>query len=162
MTNLSKLTLSLALMAVSVAPTGAPAQEADLILRNGKIVTVDRDFSTWPALAIKGERLLKVGREDDVMTTKGPNTRVIDLEGKTVVPGLIDSHVHPTDACMIEFDHPIPDMETIQDVLDYIKSRRRPSSRGSGSWCARCSSRGCASSGIRRERSLTPWRPSIP
>ncbi len=38
-------------------------------------------------------------------------------------PGLIDSHVHPSDASMIEFDHAIPEMETIQDVLDYIKGR---------------------------------------
>src|SRR5207302_10650514 len=41
------------------------------------------------------------------------------------LPGLIDSHVHPTSACMTEFDHPIPEMETIKDVLDYIKGRAR-------------------------------------
>ena len=40
-----------------------------------------------------------------------------------VLPGLIDSHTHPTDACMTEFDHPIPEMETIADVLDYIHAR---------------------------------------
>jgi predicted amidohydrolase YtcJ len=115
--------LFLGLLAIGLLDRSAVAQEADLILRNGKIVTVDPDFSIWPALAIKGDRLIRVGREEDVLLSKGPETRVIDLQGKTVVPGLIDSHVHPTDACMIEFDHPIPQMETIQDVLDYIKSR---------------------------------------
>ena len=49
-------------------------------------------------------------------------TKVVDLKGKTVIPGLIDSHVHANGAAMHEFDHEIPDMETIDDVLKYIKS----------------------------------------
>src|SRR6185295_20287121 len=49
----------------------------------------------------------------------------LDLGGKLVLPGLIDSHTHPPGASMIEFDHPLPDMETIQDVLDYIKGRTK-------------------------------------
>jgi predicted amidohydrolase YtcJ len=49
-----------------------------------------------------------------------------------VLPGLIDSHTHPTGASMIEFDHPIPEMETIQDVLDYIRSRA--DALGAGKW----------------------------
>ena len=48
---------------------------------------------------------------------------MVDLAGKMVLPGLIDSHTHPTDACMTEFDHPIPEMESIADVLDYIHAR---------------------------------------
>ena len=97
--------------------------EADLILHNGKIVTVDRRFSVQQAIAVKGDRILRVGRNRDVLKTKGERTQVIDLRGKTVLPGLIDSHTHPSGACMTEFDHPIPQMERIQDVLDYIKSR---------------------------------------
>ena len=55
--------------------------------------------------------------------SRGPNTTLVDLAGKMVLPGLIDSHTHPTDACMIEFDHPVPEMETIADVLKYIHAR---------------------------------------
>src|SRR5205807_7005064 len=47
----------------------------------------------------------------------------VDLKGKTVIPGLIDSHVHASEAAMYEFDHPVPEMETIACVLEYIRSR---------------------------------------
>jgi len=68
---------------------------------------------------------LQVGKNDDVLKHKGERTKVVDLGGKTVLPGLIDSHTHPTGAAMTEFDHPLPDMETIQDVLDYLKARTK-------------------------------------
>jgi predicted amidohydrolase YtcJ len=111
------------LLLVSALP--ARAQEADLILHNGKIVTVDKKFSLREALAIRGERILRVGTNKEVLRTKGNRTRLVDLGGKTVLPGLIDSHVHPTSASMIEFDHPIPEMESIKDVLDYIRGRAK-------------------------------------
>ncbi|HQU47295.1 MAG TPA: amidohydrolase family protein, partial [Pirellulales bacterium] len=101
------------------------AAEADLILHHGKIVTVDRDFSLHSAMAVKDGRILMVGSDDDVLKTRGPMTKIVDLTGKTVLPGLGDSHVHPAAACMTEFDHLVPDMETIADVLAYITSRAK-------------------------------------
>ncbi|HEX2930739.1 MAG TPA: amidohydrolase [Candidatus Binatia bacterium] len=73
----------------------APAP-ADLVLRNGKIITVDRDFSIKQALAIRDGRFIAVGGERDVRVLIGRGTRVIDLAGRTVIPGLIDSHIHAT------------------------------------------------------------------
>jgi len=99
------------------------ADTADLILFNGKIVTVDERFSIAEAIAVRGDRILRVGKKQKILETSSSSTKMIDLEGKTVLPGLIDSHTHPVAACMTEFDHTIPEMETIQDVLDYIKSR---------------------------------------
>jgi len=99
------------------------AEEADLILHHGKIVTVDRNFSIQQALAIKGNKILRVGSNEDVLRTKDSTTEMVDLQGKTVLPGLMDSHTHASDAAMTEFDHPIADMETIQDVLNYFKAR---------------------------------------
>jgi len=99
------------------------AQPPDLILHHGKIVTVDAKFSIAQAVAIQGGRILKVGSNPDVLALKTSATRLVDLGGKPVLPGLIDSHVHPSDASMVEFDHAIPEMETIQDVLDYVRSR---------------------------------------
>jgi predicted amidohydrolase YtcJ len=107
-------------------------ENADLILYHGKVVTVDPQFSIREALAVKGDRLLRVGTNDEILKTRGPNTALVDLAGKTVLPGLIDSHVHPSDACMTEFDHPIPVMNTIADVLDYIHTRAE--ALGAGKW----------------------------
>jgi predicted amidohydrolase YtcJ len=103
--------------------TTAEMQSPDLILHHGKIVTVDRRFSIRQAVAVREGRIVQVGSNQAVLKTKGPQTRLVDLQGKTVLPGLIDSHTHPSGAAMTEFDHPIPQMETIQDVLDYVRSR---------------------------------------
>jgi predicted amidohydrolase YtcJ len=99
------------------------ADPPDLILHHAKVATVDKKFSMAEAIAIRGDRIVQVGTNEDVLKTKGERTKLIDLGGKLVLPGLIDSHTHPTGAAMHEFDHPIPDMETIADVLAYIKSR---------------------------------------
>ena len=102
---------------MAVSAPAALAQPPDFILHHGKIVTVDEKFSVAEAIAVRGERIVAVGKDDDVLKTKGEKTQVIDLAGKMVLPGLMDSHVHPTSAAMHEFDHPIPEMETIADVL---------------------------------------------
>jgi predicted amidohydrolase YtcJ len=115
----------LATVLLTLGGVSNAADEADLILLHGKVVTVDRDFSIRQALAVKGDRLLRVGTDREVMETRGPGTSIIDLGGKMVLPGLIDSHTHPTGACMTEFDHPIPAMETIADVLTYVASRAK-------------------------------------
>jgi len=84
--------LVLALFAAAAGP--ASAQAPDTVLVNGKIFTVDDRFTIAQALAIKGERILKVGTTAEVEALRGPQTRVIDLAGRTVIPGLIDNHAH--------------------------------------------------------------------
>jgi predicted amidohydrolase YtcJ len=117
------LVITFILLALGESPSRAA--EADLILHHGKIVTVDKKFTIHQALAIQGKDILRVGSNEEVLQTKGNQTQLLDLKGKMVLPGLIDSHVHPTGACLTEFDHPIPEMESIQDVLDYVKARAR-------------------------------------
>src|SRR5436190_8239795 len=70
------------------------AAAADLILRNGKVLTVDDRFTIAQALAIRDDRVLAVGSDEEVKRHTGRNTRVLDLRGKTVIPGLIDGHAH--------------------------------------------------------------------
>jgi len=122
-----------ALLLLSGLPyTAANAEDADLILHHGRIVTVDHEFSIRSALAVKGDRILRVGTDDEVLPARGPRTTVFDLGGKMVLPGLIDSHVHPTAASAFEFAHPVPEMESISDVLDYI--HKRALALGAGKW----------------------------
>src|SRR5262249_3704047 len=64
------------------------------VLVNGKIVTVDDRFSIAQALAVRGQRIIAIGTDADVEKLKGPNTRTMDLAGRTVIPGLIDNHAH--------------------------------------------------------------------
>ena len=91
--------LSLAVHAIAtffalIWSTIAFGQAADLVLTNGKIVTVNDQFATVQALAIKSERIVAVGRDADIDKFRGPATRLMDLQGRTVIPGLIDNHAH--------------------------------------------------------------------
>src|SRR6185436_19754506 len=78
----------------------AAAQEIDTILVNGKVVTVDAQSSIRSALAIREGRIAALGTDADVRRLAGPRTRTIDLQGRTVIPGLIDSHMHATRAAL--------------------------------------------------------------
>ncbi len=118
----------LLIIALCLAP--AFAQNADLIVYNGKIVTVDPRFRVVDALAVRGDRIVAVGSRNEVTRLAGPATRRVDLKGRTVIPGLMDSHVHASEAAMYEFDHPVPEMETIADVLRYIRSRAAVAKEG--------------------------------
>jgi len=103
----------------------AYAEAPDIILHHGKIVTVDASFFITEALAIHGERIVTVGKNDEILAAKNDKTQLIDLQGKMVLPGLMDSHVHPLGAALHEFDHSIPDMESIADVLSYVRQRAK-------------------------------------
>jgi predicted amidohydrolase YtcJ len=67
---------------------------ADLIFFNGKVITVDPDFNFASALAVKDGRFLRVGQDQDVLSLAGVATEKVDLQGKSVVPGFIDTHIH--------------------------------------------------------------------
>jgi hypothetical protein len=85
---------ALAAIVAIAAALPARAQNADTILVNGKILTVDRQFSTREAVAIRDGKITAVGSNSEVRKQAGPKTRVIDLQGRTVIPGFIDSHIH--------------------------------------------------------------------
>ena len=88
--------LCAALLAIAALGAASPAwtQSADTILLNGKILTVDKQFSIREALAIRDGKIAAVAGNSEVRKLAGPQTRVIDLQGRTVIPGLIDSHIH--------------------------------------------------------------------
>jgi predicted amidohydrolase YtcJ len=88
------------LAAVGPLSQALPAQQPapDIILSNGKIITVDERFSIAQAVAIRGDRIVGVGTDAEVSRLATPATRRIDLRGRAVIPGLIDNHMHLTRA----------------------------------------------------------------
>jgi len=100
------------------------------IFHNGKIVTVDAQFRTLEAMAIRNGRIVAVGTNAEIAKLAGTGTERVDLGGKTVLPGLIDSHVHAPSASMYEFEQPIPDMQSVDDVLAYFRARAQKTEPG--------------------------------
>jgi predicted amidohydrolase YtcJ len=88
--------IRIVLLALPALGASSPAwpQSADAILLNGKILTVDSKFSIREAIAISEGKITAVGSTPEIRKMAGPQTRVIDLQGRTVIPGLIDSHIH--------------------------------------------------------------------
>ena len=71
------------------------ALKADLILHSGKIVTLDGSARTVSAMASRGEEIVALGDDADILSLAGPNTQCVDLNARTAIPGIIDSHCHP-------------------------------------------------------------------
>ena len=96
------------------------AQEPETIFFNGKIVTVDENFSYGQAIAIAGGKILAVGTDDEIRALAGSSTNQLDLHGKTVIPGLADNHLHSVGG------GPGVDLsrvETLQELLEAIQAR---------------------------------------
>jgi predicted amidohydrolase YtcJ len=102
----------------------------DLIIRHAKVITVDREFRIAEAVAIRADRVTASGSNADIAHLAGPATRIIDAGGKTLMPGLYDSHVHPLGAAHSEKDHPIPSFDTLADVLMYFFDRAKVQPKG--------------------------------
>jgi predicted amidohydrolase YtcJ len=83
-------------LALSCGVSSLCAQPAELVVRNANVLIVDAANSRATAFAVAGGKLLAVGSDDDVKPHIGAKTRVGDLKGKTVTPGFIDAHCHPT------------------------------------------------------------------
>jgi predicted amidohydrolase YtcJ len=102
----------------------AAADTADTIFINGKILTVDSEFSTANALAVKGDRIMAVGTNDEVNSHVGADTQVIDLAGKTMIPGLIDNHIHFIRAGQSwDVQARIDGIKSRQEALDIISAK---------------------------------------
>jgi len=115
-----------ALLATTSAPAvlRAQAPAPDVILSNGKIITVDNRFSIAQAVAVRGDRIVAVGSNQDVTRLAGPNTRRIDLQGKAVVPGMIDNHAHIMEEGRIWLEElRLDGVTTRKAALDMIRAK---------------------------------------
>ncbi len=93
---MAKISLALVMLAglVACAPAGPPVTPADMVLRGGVVLTVDPALGDQQALAVGGHQILAVGSNDEISAHIGPDTQVIELDGRTVIPGLIEGHGH--------------------------------------------------------------------
>jgi predicted amidohydrolase YtcJ len=101
-----------------------------LVLHDGKIVTVDKTFSIAQAVAISGDRVEMVGSDADVKQRIGPDTKVIDLAGKTVIPGVIDGHAHMDREGLKEILPSLAGVKSIDDVLQIIEAELKDKAPG--------------------------------
>ena len=99
----------------------ARAGEADLVLTNARILTVDGRFRVAAALAVRDGRFVAVGSNEEVRPHIGSGTRVIDGRGRTVVPGLIDTHVHALDVAEAEAAQPFENIQSIGALQAWIR-----------------------------------------
>ncbi|HSM70592.1 MAG TPA: amidohydrolase family protein [Anaerolineales bacterium] len=76
------------------APTSSQEEAADVIFHGGVVLIMDERLSAGQALAVKGDKIIAVGTDDDVMALAGPQTQMIALDGRTLMPGFVDAHTH--------------------------------------------------------------------
>ncbi len=99
------------------------AQPADLILRGGRVVTVDAQWRVAQAVAIRAGRFIAVGEDAAIDALRGPQTEIVDLGGRTVIPGLIDSHLHQVFAALNSPAVQLLAAQKIADVQEAVAAR---------------------------------------
>ena len=106
-------------------------EKADMILSNGKIITLNSKDETAEAVAIAGDRIIRVGSTTDIVKLAGEWTRVIDLKGKTVTPGFVESHCHPSMAgLMMNFEVDVRSAASIDEIIDRLREKAKQLPRG--------------------------------
>ncbi len=121
----------LSALATSASMVRAQAAPPDIILTNGKIITVDDKFTIAQAVAVRGDRIVAVGTTQDITRLAGPATRRIDLRGRAVTPGFIDQHAHymregSTWTEEVRFDG----VESRTQAVEMVRARARTSAPG--------------------------------
>lgn len=112
--------LFLSIIALIYSCTSADSKSADIVFRNGYIFTVDSSNSKAEALAIKDGKFVFVGDNEGVKDYIGDKTKVIDLEGKMILPGFIDAHCHPISSYRYFYELNLYGLGTAQEIQKVI------------------------------------------
>jgi len=112
--------------------SGLHGQKADMIFIHGRIVTLDAKERMAEAMAVTDGKLTRVGSDKEVMAEAGPATKVVDLEGRMVLPGLIESHCHSVGAARAELSGKYAELHGIAEIQAWI--RERAASVPEGTW----------------------------
>jgi hypothetical protein len=120
-----------ALGPVAVACRGdAPTEPADLVLRNGRVVTLDPDRPEATAVAVRGDRIAWVGEEAGVAALVGPATEVVDLDGRLLLPGFIEAHAHFLGAGSAKLGVDLSGTRSWEEVVDRVRAATAEAPRG--------------------------------
>src|SRR5262245_42235875 len=93
----------------------------DLILTNGKIISVDDENRVFEAVAIRGDRFLAIGTNAQVLALKGGGTRTVDLRGHAVIPGLMDNHNHQYHVALLQRGVDVRGVPSLAEMLDRLR-----------------------------------------
>lgn len=128
-TGLTPLLLS------SCTSSPPPGSEADWIFTGGQVVTVDEAFSLAEALAVKDGRIVAVGTAEEVEAFRGPETEVTDLAGKTLIPGLQDSHIHFLGLGRdVNYEAELTFATTAEEIVEEVADLKERLDPGPGEW----------------------------
>ncbi len=148
------------MFAASPGTAQSQAMSADLILHNGFVWTVDGAKPQAEAIATRGEQIIKVGSNAEVLKLRSANTRAIDLKGAFVVPGFNDNHVHFASAAQFFWNIQLMDVHTdaafIQRVREYVAAKPGEPIRGGGWGAYEQWELGASTAGGQKES----WRPN--
>ncbi len=98
----------------------AQQQPADMILRNGRIVTLEASKPTAQALAVRGDRIAAVGTNAEIAKLAGPNTKIVDLGGRLAIPGFIEGHGHFTGVGEFRMNLNLREAQTWNDIVAQV------------------------------------------
>ena len=123
------LTLAVLMVFSIVRHTDVQASEADLIIINGKVITVDKDFSLKQAIAVRDGWIVAVGTNADIQKFAGKKTQVMDLQGKAILPGINESHGHPTAFASVRppfaIDARYPTVKSLADIKTAVAAKAK-------------------------------------
>ncbi len=120
------------LVTVGAAANCLGVERADVVYRHGRIYTVNEKQPLAESLAVRGGTIIFVGADAEVAGYQGTSTRVVDLEGRTVVPGLTDSHCHLSGVGARELNLNLEGTTSLADFLAKVKTRVERARRVSG------------------------------
>lgn len=130
--GMNRLLLAIALLAPCAPAWAAAKAPPDVVFLDGKIVTLDGKGTIASAVAVKDGRFVAVGSTKAIRALAGKTTEIVDLRGKTVVPGLIDAHCHPAPTMLFtrSVDGRAPGVPSVARLLENVAARAKVAPRG--------------------------------
>src|SRR5260370_31813873 len=115
--------IMLSILLFSLSPANTKLDPADVVFINGNIYTVNEKQPRAEAVAVKGDRIIFVGSNAAVKKYQGANTRIVDLHGSTMVPGMTDAHYHFIGVGQREMNLNLEGITNLEDFLAKVKER---------------------------------------